>query len=128
MEVKFYKCMHCGNIAIKVYDSGVPLVCCGEEMVELAANTQDAALEKHVPAVTIEGNKVCVNIGSIDHPMEEQHYIQFICLVKEDSYDIHPLHPGDAPHADFYLGEGEKAVSVYEFCNIHGLWKTDIQQ
>lgn len=93
MEVKFYKCMHCGNIAIKVFDSGVPLVCCGEPMVELVADTQDASLEKHVPAVTVEGNRVHVNVGSVDHPMEEQHYIQFICLVKQDSYDIHPLKP-----------------------------------
>ncbi len=126
MEVKFYKCMHCGNIAIKVFDSGVPLVCCGEPMVELVADTQDASLEKHVPAVTIEGNRVHVNVGSVDHPMEEQHYIQFICLVKQDSYDIHPLKPGDAPHCDFFLGEGEKPVAVYEFCNIHGLWKTEL--
>ena len=126
MEVKFYKCMHCGNIAIKVFDSGVPLVCCGEQMVELVPDTQDASLEKHVPAVTREGNRIHVNIGSIDHPMEEEHYIQFICLVKEDSYDIHPLKPGDAPCCDFYVSDDEKPVSVYEFCNIHGLWKTDL--
>lgn len=126
MEVKFYKCTHCGNIAIKAFDSGVPLVCCDEEMVELVADTQDAALEKHVPAVEVSGNKVHVNIGSVDHPMEEQHYIQFICLVKEDSYEIHPLKPGEKPSCDFFLGEGERGVAVYEYCNIHGLWKTDL--
>ena len=69
MDVKFYKCMHCGNIAVKVFDAGVPLVCCGEKMVELVADSQDAALEKHVPAVEVEGNKVIVNVGSVDHPM-----------------------------------------------------------
>lgn len=97
MDVKFYKCMHCGNIAVKVFDAGVPLVCCGEKMVELVAGSQDAALEKHVPAVEVEGNKVVVNVGSVDHPMLEEHWIQFICLVTDKGYQIHPLAPGDAP-------------------------------
>ena len=79
MDVKFYKCMHCGNIAVKVFDAGVPLVCCGEKMVELVADSQDAALEKHVPAVEVEGNKVIVNVGSVDHPMLEEHWIPGRC-------------------------------------------------
>lgn len=124
MEVKFYKCMHCGNIALKVVDSGVDLICCGEPMVELVPDTQDAALEKHVPAVEASNNLVHVNVGSVDHPMEEAHSIQFICLVKEDSYELHSLRPGQSPSADFSLGEGERAVAVYEYCNLHGLWKT----
>lgn len=107
MDVKFYKCMHCGNIAVKVFDAGVPLVCCGEKMVELVADSQDAALEKHVPAVEVEGNKVIVNVGSVDHPMLEEHWIQFICLVTDKGYQIHPLAPGDAPHAEFVVAEGE---------------------
>lgn len=126
MQVKFYKCEHCGNIALKVYDSGVPLVCCGEPMVELVADSMDASLEKHVPAVTPEGSCLHVNVGSLDHPMEPEHYIQFVCLVKEKGYEIHPLQPGDAPHTDFYVGQGEKPVTVYAYCNIHGLWKTDL--
>lgn len=107
MDVKFYKCMHCGNIAVKVFDAGVPLVCCGEKMVELVAGSQDAALEKHVPAVEVEGNKVVVNVGSVDHPMLEEHWIQFICLVTDKGYQIHPLAPGEAPHAEFVIAEGE---------------------
>ncbi len=126
MEVKFYKCVHCGNIAIKVVDSGVPLVCCGEPMVELVPDTTDAALEKHVPALTREGNKIHVNIGSVDHPMTPEHYIQFICLVKDEGYDIHPLSDSDAPATDFFIGEGERPIAVYEYCNLHGLWKLDI--
>ena len=90
------------------------------------AYTQDAALEKHVPDVKIDGDRIDVNIGSIDHPMMDEHYIQFICLVKDRGYVIHPLKPGDAPHTVFHLGEGEKAVTVYEYCNLHGLWKFDI--
>ncbi len=126
MEVKFYRCTHCGNIAVKVVDSGVPMICCGEPMVELVPDTEDAALEKHVPAVSVDGNHVHVNIGSVDHPMTEEHYIQFICLVKNTGYDIHPLTPDDAPATDFMLASGEVPVSVYEHCNIHGLWKTDL--
>lgn len=126
MEVKFYRCEHCGNIAVKVVDSGVPMVCCGEPMVLLVPDTTDAALEKHVPDVHIEGNHVHVNIGSIDHPMTPEHYIQFICLAKEAGYEIHPLRDDDQPCTDFYLGEGEKAVAVYEFCNIHGLWVKEL--
>lgn len=126
MEVKFYRCNHCGNIAVKVFDSGVPLVCCGEEMELLVADSQDAALEKHVPDVNVIGDRVHVNIGSVDHPMIEEHYIQFICLVTENSYEIHPLQPGDAPACDFVIGDGEVAKTVYAYCNIHGLWKTDL--
>lgn len=126
MQVKFYRCDHCGNIAIKVYDSGVPLYCCGEPMVELVPDTQDASLEKHVPDVHIEENHVHVNIGSVDHPMVEEHYIQFICLLKETGYEIHPLHAGQAPSTEFYLGMGEQPLAVYEYCNIHGLWKLDL--
>ena len=124
MDVKFYKCMHCGNIAVKVFDAGVPLVCCGEKMVELVAGSQDAALEKHVPAVEVEGNKVVVNVGSVDHPMLEEH--QFICLVTDKGYQIHPLAPGEAPHAEFVIAEGETPLKVYEHCNLHGLWVTEI--
>lgn len=126
MNVVFYKCEHCGNIAVKVADSGVPLYCCGEPMVALAADSTDAALEKHVPAVTVDGNNVEVNIGEVDHPMLDEHYIEFICLVKDDSYEIHPLSPGEAPHARFTLGDGENALEVYENCNIHGLWKREL--
>ncbi|MDE8703389.1 desulfoferrodoxin family protein [Adlercreutzia equolifaciens] len=126
MDVKFYKCMHCGNIAVKVYDAGVPLFCCGEKMVELVADSQDAALEKHVPAVEVQADRIIVNIGSVDHPMLEEHWIQFICLVTDKGYQIHPLNPGDAPHAEFIVPEGEKPLRVYEYCNIHGLWVTEI--
>lgn len=122
MDVIFYRCEHCGNIAIKPFDSGVPLVCCGDEMEELVANTQDAALEKHVPVITVDGNKVHVEVGSVPHPMIDEHYITFVCLVTEKGYQIAPLKPGQEPQADFALVDGDKAVKVYEYCNIHGLW------
>ena len=126
MNVKFYRCNHCGNIAVKVVDSGVPLVCCGEEMELLVPDTQDAALEKHVPDVTVDGRKVRVQIGSVEHPMVDDHYIQFICLVTDNSYQIHPLTSDNEPRCEFTLGEEEIPKEVYEYCNVHGLWKKNL--
>lgn len=126
MQVKFYKCEHCGNIALKVVDAGVPLVCCGQKMVELVAGSVDAAREKHVPAVTVEGSAVHVQVGSVEHPMTEEHSIQFICLVTKKGYQVCPLTPADAPKADFTVTEGDAAVAVYEYCNLHGLWVAEL--
>ncbi|MEG0375713.1 MAG: desulfoferrodoxin family protein [Raoultibacter sp.] len=126
MDVKFYHCTHCGNIAIKPFDSGVPLVCCGEKMEELTANTTDAATEKHVPVITVDGNKVQVEVGSVPHPMTPEHWITFICLVTEKGYQIAELTADDQPHADFAVAEGDKPVKAYEYCNIHGLWVAEV--
>lgn len=123
MEVKFYLCEHCGNIVAKVKDAGVPVVCCGEPMKEIVANTTDAAQEKHVPAVTRDGNVISVNVGTVDHPMTEEHYIEFIVLETKTGFRVEYLKPGDAPKADFY--EKEKAIAVYAYCNLHGLWKLE---
>lgn len=126
MQIKFFKCEHCGNIAIKVVDAGVPMMCCGEKMVELVAGSVDAAAEKHVPAVTVEGDKVHVEVGSVAHPMTEEHLIEFVCLVTEKGYQVRPLTATDAPAADFVVAEGDKAVAVYEHCNLHGLWVAEL--
>lgn len=126
MEIKFYVCEHCGNIAVKVVDSGVPLVCCGESMVELVAGAVDAAKEKHVPAVTVEGNVVSVCVGDVEHPMTPEHYIQMICLVTEKGYQIAPLSSDVEPKATFVVAEGDKPVAVYEYCNLHGLWVAEL--
>ena len=124
--MKFYICKHCGNVITKLTSAQVPVKCCGEDMQLLEAGVTDAAVEKHVPAVEVEGNKVIVNVGSVDHPMLEEHWIQFICLVTDKGYQIHPLAPGDAPHAEFVVAEGETPLKVYEHCNLHGLWVTEI--
>ena len=124
--MKFYICRHCGNVITKLTSAQVPVKCCGEEIQLLEAGVTDAAQEKHVPAVEVEGNKVIVNVGSVDHPMLEEHWIQFICLVTDKGYQIHPLAPGDAPHAEFVVAEGETPLKVYEHCNLHGLWVTEI--
>ncbi len=120
--VKLYQCKHCGNVVVYMFNSGVPVVCCGEEMQALAPDTVDASKEKHVPVLEVNGNVATVKVGSVAHPMEEKHYIPFIVLETSAGYQVRHLKPGSAPEATFALGEGEKAVAAYEYCNLHGLW------
>ena len=122
----FYRGAHCGKIVSVVVNGGGTLTCCGDEMQLLKANTTDAAKEKHVPAVTVEGNKVVVNVGSVDHPMTPEHYIQFIMIETNLGKQYKGLTPEDKPHAEFVLQEGEKLVAAYEYCNLHGLWKAEV--
>ncbi len=90
--------------------------------VELTANTTDAAQEKHVPIVKMEGDSVFVDVGSVAHPMTEEHSIKFIALQTTDGYQFRKLEPTDAPKAEFKLASGVKAIAAYEYCNLHGLW------
>jgi len=125
-ELKLYRCTHCGNIAVKVHDSSVPLVCCGEKMVELVPNTVDAAQEKHVPVATPASSTIEVVVGAVEHPMLEEHHIEFILLVTTEGWQVKHLAAGDAPKATFGLAAGEKALAAYEYCNLHGLWMAAI--
>ena len=122
MALKFYKCEKCGTVVVRPFD------CCGEEskMVELTANTEEAAFEKHIPAVTVSGNAVHVEVGETIHPMLEAHFITFICLETKKGYQIVELAPGMDPIADFAVAEGDAPVAAYEYCNLHGLWKAEI--
>ena len=95
-------------------------------MSEIIPGTVDAAREKHIPDVKIEGNIVKVQVGSLEHPMLDVHYIQFIVLEKTIGYEIKYLKPEDKPYAEFVLADGDKVVACYEYCNIHGLWKIDL--
>ena len=122
--LKFYKCSHCGQIILKVKETKVPVVCCGEAMKELVANTTDAATEKHVPVVEVNGNVVNVKIGSVEHPMIDVHYIEWIVLETTNGYQVKKLKPGVKPEATFVLAEGEEVVKAYEYCNLHSLWAT----
>lgn len=124
--MKFYRCKTCGNIITKLNDSGVPVVCCGEKMEELVPGAVDAALEKHVPSVTVEGNTVKVQVGDVEHPMLEEHYIQFIVLETAFGSMIKNLSPDDKPVAEFALPAGDKPIAVYEYCNLHGLWVKEL--
>ena len=123
-EIKFYRCNHCGNIVAVINDGGPVPVCCGEPMELLVADSTDAATEKHVPVVTREGDKLTAHIGSVDHPMLKEHYIQWIAVAYEGSVALTYLKPGDVPEATFDVPAG-KDVTVYEYCNLHGLWKAE---
>ena len=124
--VKFYICETCKNIITKILDSKVPVVCCGKPMKELVPGAVDGALEKHVPKVTLEGNTVKVQIGEVIHPMLPEHYIQFIALETKNGVQIKNLKAGDEPKAEFILADGDEAVAVYEYCNLHGLWVKEV--
>ena len=120
--MKFYKCEHCGNIIAMVKDAGVTVVCCGQNMTELIPNTEDAAQEKHVPVYEQKGNILEVTVGSVEHPMAEEHHIEWIALQTDKGNQRKVLKPGDAPKADFALLDGEKIQAIYAYCNLHGLW------
>ena len=124
-NAKFYICSHCGNIVEMVKDAGVKPVCCGQAMEELVPNTVEASGEKHIPAVVVEDGVVKVNVGSVDHPMVDVHYIEWVYVKTEKGSQLKYLAPGEAPKAEFVLGD-DKAVAVYAYCNIHGLWKIDL--
>jgi len=122
---KFFSCKHCGNLIGLVVNKGVPLFCCGENMTELVPNMVDASKEKHVPVVENTGDTLKVSVGSAPHPMEEAHQIMFIYVETENGGQRKSLKAGDEPSAVFVC-VGDKPVAVYEYCNIHGLWKTKL--
>lgn len=121
--MKLLVCKHCKNVITFVQDSGVTPVCCGEKMQEIVANTVDAAKEKHVPVISVEGTKVTVTVGSVNHPMLAEHFIEWIILVTKQGVQRKSLKAGDAPVAQFALLEGDEVVEAYAYCNLHGLWK-----
>ncbi|MCD8049782.1 MAG: desulfoferrodoxin, partial [Clostridia bacterium] len=118
----FYICEHCGNIVVKVKDAGVPVMCCGQKMTEIVPGTTDAAVEKHVPVYSVEGNIVKVNVGAVDHPMTKEHYIEFVALKTKQGVQIKHFTPEDKPAVSFALSEGDTVEAVYAYCNLHGLW------
>ncbi len=126
MENRFYICRHCGNLVGMVNDAGVPIVCCGEEMEALVPNTSDGAVEKHLPVVTVEGDKVSVVVGETKHPMTDAHYIEWVYLQTERGGHRIGFKPGEEPKAVFCT-LGEKPLAVYAYCNLHGLWVTEIK-
>lgn len=123
---KFFVCKHCGNLIGMVEDKGVPVVCCGEKMAELVANTVDAAREKHVPVVEASGNEVTVAIGEVAHPMLEEHHIAWVYLQTERGGQRKALDVPGEPKARFALTEDDRPVAAFAYCNLHGLWKKEI--
>ena len=155
-EKLFYRCEKCGNIIAVVKSGGGTLTCCGQEMTMLKANSTDASKEKHVPVLAIESGKIIVTVGSVNHPMIAEHFIEWIAQVTDNRMEIVYLKPGMEPKAEFidYSGEDEilftgendeivpnceakpcnfvysdkpaKKVTVYAYCNLHGLWKAEV--
>lgn len=121
-QLEIYKCEKCGNIIEVLHVGGGELVCCGQPMKQLVENTTDAAREKHVPVVEKSGDGVSVKVGSVAHPMEDKHYIEWIQIINPDGSQRRQfLKPGQAPAAEFCCVDG--SYTVREYCNLHGLWK-----
>ena len=123
MEQKFYICEHCGNIVAMVKDAGVPVMCCGQKMEEIIPCTTDAAVEKHIPVYEVKEGVVNVTVGSADHPMLPEHYIEWVSLQTKFGNQRKALHPGESPKVCFALCEGDGVEAVYAYCNLHRLWK-----
>ena len=124
-ENRFYICEHCGNIVGLIHNGGVPLMCCGKKMTPLAAGTVEASREKHIPVVEFDGKTVKATVGSVLHPMTEEHSITWVYLETDKGGQRKALAPGQDPTVVFALCD-EKPIAVYAYCNLHGLWKTEI--
>ena len=121
-----FKCEHCGNIIAYLKESGVRVQCCGEEMKPLVPNTTDAAGEKHVPVIAVDGTTVTVTVGAVEHPMLDAHYIEWILLETKEGRQRKTLKPSEKPVAVFSLAAGDEVIAAYEYCNLHGLWKATV--
>ncbi len=124
-NTRFYICSHCGNVVEMVKDAGVKPFCCGQKMDELIPNTVEASGEKHIPSVSVNGDVVTVNVGSVNHPMVDEHFIEWVYVKTDKGGQRKHLKPGEAPNVVFHLG-GDKPLAVYAYCNLHGLWKTEL--
>ncbi len=124
-STRFLRCEHCTNLVGMIIDKGVPIMCCGDRMGELVPGTVEASVEKHMPEVVVEGDKVTVCVGSVAHPMLEEHSIEWIYLQTKKGGQRKTLLPGDEPKSVFAVCDDEP-VAVYAYCNLHGLWKKDI--
>lgn len=123
MKQRFYICRHCGNIIAFIKNTGVPVMCCGQKMEEIVPRSVDASQEKHVPVYTVENNTVSVKIGSVPHPMTEEHYIEWVSLQTRLGNQRKELCPGDKPEVCFSVCPDDEVQAVYAYCNLHGLWK-----
>ena len=123
---KYYICEKCGNLVEVVNASGVPMVCCGQRMTHLEPGTVEASREKHIPVASVNGNLVRAEVGSVIHPMSEEHSILWISLETDRGTYRKHLSPSDAPVAEFLLADGEKPIAVFAYCNLHGLWKVEL--
>jgi superoxide reductase len=122
--MKFFKCDKCGNVVISVNEKSDDIKCCDASMRLLKPGEVDGAVEKHVPDFARFDETINVKIGEVDHPMEEDHYIEFVAYEYDDDFDVVRLKPGEQPRA-YFVDKGPGVL--YEFCNKHGLWKKDVE-
>lgn len=120
---EIYKCNHCGIIALVLHEGKGKLICCGEPMELMTENTVEAAVEKHVPVVEKTADGVKVTVGSVDHPMVEKHYIEWIQVLAGNQCLTQMLKPGEEPVAEFKVKGDVTKVTAY--CNLHGLWRSE---
>ena len=123
MEQKFYICPVCGQIITKLKDQNIPVVCCGQVMKQLVAGEVEASTEKHIPVYNVNGGTVFVSVGSVEHPMSAEHYIEWVCLETKHTTQIKHFKPTDKPEVVFALADNDEVEHVYAYCNLHGLWK-----
>jgi len=119
---EFYRCETCGNIVEVVHEGAPSLVCCGKPMIKLEAKTEDQGQEKHVPVIEGADSGFIVKVGSIEHPMVDEHYIEFIEILLKDKVLRKELRPGQVPEAKFCESKSD-IIEVREHCSVHGLWK-----
>ena len=124
-DIRVFKCKGCANVLLTLREGPCTPRCCGEPMELMTAGSMDAAREKHVPSVSLDGDRVNVQVGEVLHPMLDNHSIKFIVLKTDKNLQVKTLQPGQEPAASFDLN-GEKAEAVYEFCDLHGLWKKEL--
>ena len=124
MEITLYKCSICGKMVEVVKDTPAPLVCCGKPMEELIPGTSEGATEKHVPIVEVNETNVTVKVGEVEHPMLEEHYIEWIAICTKNGIYTKSLKPGDKPVATFTINASDPFEAAYGYCNLHGFWKS----
>ena len=124
--MNFFICEHCGNLIGLIINSGVPMMCCGEKMKEIVPNTVEASTEKHLPVAALSNDKINVKVGSVPHPMEDGHHISFVYVETQKGGQRKNLKTGDTPELNFTFTD-DKPIAVYAYCNLHGLWKTDVK-
>ena len=123
MKKLFFVCEKCGNIIAMIKNSGVPIQCCGKDMQEIIPGTTEASYEKHIPVYKMEDNIVTVTVGSAEHPMMPEHYIEWVCIESDEGFQYKKLSPDMPPKIKFSLSGGDSVKAVYAFCNQHNLWK-----
>lgn len=121
-KLRFYRCSVCGKVMVMVEPTQAPTICCGREMQEIVPQAEEGPFEKHVPVIEEKNGWIRVTVGSVEHPMDPAHYIEWIAVQTTNGFSIRYLEPGEKPEAEFSIGKA-RVLGVWEYCSIHGLWQ-----